>query len=371
MGIPEVEFHRKEVKMKNPKLDYKGRIEDYPLENYPDYFPGKAPQSHMIEEMSYLDEAEATWGKNWGACGIGKLREVALIKPTEHEINPLWEKDRDFFLMRRERVDLDVLTIGLEEYARVLEGEGITVHWMEATEIWGPYGPLRKLFMAGSPLVVRGGAIFTRYGNASYQRGRINRDWFKFFADIGCPVLHMVHGKGICEVGVWVPVAEDAIMGMKSSGANDDGIEQVVSVLHRSGVTEVHIAHATTIGEDFRCGGDFHLDMIFGMVDLGVALIYPAHLDYQTYRWLKHKKFRLIEVAPEEHARYSPANLVILEPGKVIMDREAKETINRVRRAGIEVIELDASGLRVGTNGIRCVTMHLRRDVGPSISDIQ
>ncbi len=78
----------------------------------------------------------------------------------------------------------------------------------------------------------------------------------------------------------------------------------------------------------------------------------------------------MIEVPSEEH-KYSPANLVLLEPGKVIMDRDAKETIRRVRKAGIEVIELDASGLRAGVNGIRCVGMYLRRDPGPSINDIQ
>jgi N-dimethylarginine dimethylaminohydrolase len=358
------------VKMKNPRVEYKGKIEGFPLENYPDYVPGKAPQAYMMEDVSYLDEAEAIWGKNWGACGIGKLKEVALIRPTELEINPLWGRDRDFFLLRREGVDLGKLTRALEAYAKVLEAEGVTVHWMESKETWGPYGPLRRQFMAGSPLVVRGGAIFGRPGHASYLRGRINKDWFKFFAEIECPVIHMVHGKGICEVGTWVPVAEDVIIGMKSSAANDDGIEQVVSVLHRSGVTEVHIAHGTTIAEDFRSGGDFHLDMIFGTLDLGVALVYPAHLDYQTYRWLRSKKFRLIEVPPEEHLKCSPANLVILEPGKVIISSDAKETIRRVRSAGIEVIDLEASGLQVGVNGIRCVTMQLRREPGPSINDI-
>jgi len=34
---------------------------------------------------------------------------------------------------------------------------------------------------------------------------------------------------------------------------------------------------------------------------------------------------------------------------------------------GLEVIEFDTSGLQVGTNGIRCVTLALRRNVGPGL----
>ncbi len=49
------------------------------------------------------------------------------------------------------------------------------------------------------------------------------------------------------------------------------------------------------------------------------------------------------------------------------MPSGAKETIAKVREAGIEVIEFDTSGLQVGTNGIACVTLQLIRDPGPSI----
>ncbi len=81
--------------------------------------------------------------------------------------------------------------------------------------------------------------------------------------------------------------------------------------------------------------------------------------------------FRIIEVPPDEHRLYCPANLVILEPGKVIMPAQAKETIRRVREAGVTVLELDTTGIMAGTNGIRCVTMHLVRDEGPGLADLR
>jgi len=356
------------MRYRNPKKDYKGRIENYPLENYPDYVPGKAPQTERLHEIDYLDELEKVWGKRWGAQGIGRLREVALAKPTEHEINPLWEKDRDFFLLRRERVDLDRLSQALEDYAKLLEREGVRVHWMETEDKIGAYGPMRKLFMMAFCLVVRGGAIISRQGHASFVRG-LEPNFLRFFAKINCPVLLTVHGKGVCEVGAFVQIAEDAIMGFKSCAANEEGLEQVIPVLQRSGYKHIPIANCTTIYQDFRSGGEFHIDMIFGMVDHKVAVIYPGYLDYQVFKWLKDRDFKLIEIPIEEHFKYAPANLVILEPGRVIMSRGAKETIKRVRKVGVEVIEFDTSGLQVGTNGIRCVTLPLVRDPGPSLED--
>ncbi len=351
---------------KNPKKEYKGKIEDYPMENYPDYEPGKAPKPGMLEEISYLDELVRIWGKNWGAQGIGKLREVALAKPTEQEMNPLWEKHRDFFLLRREKVDLNRLQRAMDNYAEILTREGVTVHWMETPETMGAYGPMRKLFMCAFPLVVNGGAIMPRLGHGSFLRG-LEVNFNKFFAKIGCPILLTVHGKGIGELGPFVRIADDAILAYRSCSCNDEALEQIMPVLGRSGYKDIPVANCTTIYQDFRAGGEFHPDMFFATLDLRLALVYPAFLDYQVFKWLKDRDFTLIEGSPEEHFKYTPENLLTLEPGKVIMPSEAKETIAKVRKAGVEVIEFDTSGLQVGTNGIACVTLQLIRDPGPSI----
>jgi N-dimethylarginine dimethylaminohydrolase len=359
------------MKFKNPKLEFKGRLEDYPLENYPDYVPGKPPQTEEISTIDYLDEVEREWGKRWGGCqGIGRLREVALIKPHEQEANPLWWKDPRFFLLRKSTFDLEKLDQGLRDYASLLESEGIKVSWMEVENTWGVYGPMRKMFMGGAILTLKGGVVLPRYGQCSFIRGR-NFNFQKFFSKINCPILHTVHGKGICEAGVFVPVAEDVILGCRGSAANEDGLEQVSQVMSRNGVKEFHVAHCTTIHDSFESGGEFHLDMYLAVVDVGVALLYPGYLDYQTYRWLLHKGFRVIEVPKEEHHLYCPANLVVIEPGRVIMAAQAKETIKRVKAEGVKVVEFDTSGLMAGTNGIRCVTTQLVREEGPGIEEIK
>lgn len=353
---------------RNPKQEYQGRFEDYPMSNYPDYVPGQAPNTQALANISYLDELERIWGKRWGAQGIGKLREVALIKPTEHEVNPLWEKYRDYFLLRREKIDLNRLQKAMDDYGELLTREGVTVHWMEAPEKMGAYGPMRKLFMGAFPLVVNGGAIMPRLGHGSFLRG-LEVNFFKFFGQIGCPILLTVHGMGVAELGPYVRIADDAILAYRSVSCNDEALEQILPVLRRAGYKEIPIANCTTVYQDYKAGGEFHPDMFFATLDLRLALIYPAFLDYQVFKWLKERDFKLIEGSPEEHSRYTPENLLTLEPGRVIMPSGAKETIHKVRQAGVEVIEFDTSGLQVGTNGIACVTLQLIRDKGPSLSN--
>jgi N-dimethylarginine dimethylaminohydrolase len=227
---------------------------------------------------------------------------------------------------------------------------------------------MRKLFMGAFPLVVKGGAIVSRQGHASYMRG-VEVNFTKFFAEINCPILHTIHGHGICEVGPFVAVAEDVIMGYRSCACNEDGLAQVLSVFDRCGVKEAPMANMGTIVNDFEAGGEFHLDMVFAVPDLRVAVIYPGYLDYGIYRWLKEKQFRIIEVSKEEHHKHYPANLVTLEPGKVIVDANAKETIRQLESIEVEVIPFDTTGLQAGTNGIRCITLPLVREPGPGLDD--
>src|ERR1700728_4830526 len=69
------------------------------LQNFPFYEEGKVPQYHKYHSReSLLDELELIWGKRWGAQGIGRLREVAMVRPTESEVRKLYEQDSAFFV---------------------------------------------------------------------------------------------------------------------------------------------------------------------------------------------------------------------------------------------------------------------------------
>jgi N-dimethylarginine dimethylaminohydrolase len=345
-------------------------IEGFDVTKYPDYRKDAPPDVYQLNRYSYLDEYERIWGRRWGAQGIGTLREVGLVAPSEHEVNELFLRDPKFFLLRfREQLDIELLIRNHREWAALLEEQGVKVHWMEFEDAWGAWGPMRKLFVCEETKFVNGGAIIPRFGHASYKRG-LEREFQKFVTRIGCPTLHTVHGNAIMEVGpMLVGLSDDVWVAGTSCGANAEGIEQIRPILEESGVKQLHVMQLPTILDTFESGGEFHVDMIISALDTRKAIVWPKNLPWETYCWLRDLGFELIEIA-EEDQKYCPANLVVLEPGKVLMAKQAQKTIQRVRDAGVEVVEFDSSGImQGGVNGLKCITMEILRDPGPTLLD--
>lgn len=346
----------------------------YPLENYPGYEPGKPPRVDLLHKMHYLDTLEKVWGKKWGAQGIGRLREVAMSRPTENEVNPIFEKDPAFFLMFYGMPNLEKWQEGWDNLYNILKEQGVKIDLLEyPAPLIGPYGPYRKLTYLTEPLVIRGGTIIGRYGHCPYKIG-LERHYQRFLAEIGCPILYTVHGNGIWEPGPSVFIAEDVLVTHVGVAGNMEGIEQCMPVLQRAGVKEVHIAHVPGyVGTiEWPASGIHHTDMWIGPVDIGVVVIYPAWCGYETVRWLRDKGFKLIEVPPEEQRIYTPPNLIPLEPGKVLMPTGPEKTIRAVRKEGVDVIEVESPGILAGGGGgLRCSTLPLIRDPGPSLEEIK
>jgi N-dimethylarginine dimethylaminohydrolase len=255
-----------------------------------------------------------------------------------------------------------------DQYAEILTKNGVKIHWMEYKNPIGAYGPMRKLFVIEEVRFVRGGAIIPRFGHASFKRG-LEREFTHFVNDIGCPVLLTVHGKGICEVApMFVPLTDDVWVGALSCASNQEGLDQVLPVLQSAGVKEVHIMQLQTIMDSFASGGEFHTDMIIHPVAEKLAIIYPGNIPWATYTWLKDLGYKLIEIPADEQKLCYPANLIVLEPGKLIMNSRAEKTIAALRKEHVEVISFDSAGImQGGTNGIKCITMEVLRDDGPRI----
>ena len=68
------------------------QINAFDLTRYPDYRGDAPPDVYQLHRFGHLEEYEAEWGRRWGANGIGRLRDVALSRPTEYEVLDLWLK---------------------------------------------------------------------------------------------------------------------------------------------------------------------------------------------------------------------------------------------------------------------------------------
>ena len=340
----------------------KGSLEDFPY-----YEKGKVPQYQRYHaEVSYLDELERIWGKRWGAQGIGRLREVAMVRPTETEVKTLYEEDPAFFVFNGVTPDLDLMCAQHRALADLYESLGVTVHyssWSDETPR-SAYGPMKRSISAAAGFVINGGAIIPREATP-YWRGR-SRYVAEFLSKLGCPILYTVHGHGVCEIGASVRMSDDFIVLMLSTDCNREGAEQVIPILERSGYEKVLLAHSPGPLYDYHdeVPGWMHADMWILPLDARLALIYPPWCDYQTIRDLTALGYELIE-APREEIGLYPTNGITIEPRRVIMNASAIKTRALLEKHGVEVIPIEYDEVHKYGGGIRCNTMQLIRDPGP------
>jgi N-dimethylarginine dimethylaminohydrolase len=319
------------------------------------------------EEVDFLDELEAIWGRRWGAQGIGQLRLVAMSTPTEVETLELYDEDPAFFVYDGVLPDLDRMReqhAGLAATYRQLGVEVLEFAYPETPR--SAYGTMKRAVSAAAGFVINGGAILAREATP-YWRGR-SRYVSQFLNSIGCPILLTVHGKGVCEGGAFTRMADDFIIGMLSTDANRDGIDQVRPVLERAGY-RLHVAHSPGPLHAFHpeVPGWMHADMWIAPLDARLALIYPAWCDFETIRYLHSIGYELIEAPREEQETVVPANLITIAPRKVVMPAGAPETRRRLERHGVETVEVPYDEVIRYGGGIRCTTMQLIRDPGPIV----
>ena len=116
------------------------------LKDFPYYEKGKVPQYHRYHaEVDFLDELELIWGKRWGAQGIGRLREVAMVRPTETEVKKRYEEDSAFFVFNGDTPDLELMQKQHLNLAKTYEKLGIKVHYVTWSDDppRSAYGPMK------------------------------------------------------------------------------------------------------------------------------------------------------------------------------------------------------------------------------------
>jgi N-dimethylarginine dimethylaminohydrolase len=339
--------------------------------------PGTGQSVAELHDLDYLDVYGRVYGRKMGCNGIGRLREVALTKITEAE-NQVYDErfpyadDPDFLDAHGlGRIpDIELCREQQEHYAAVLEAEGVTVHWID----WGEapmsaFGPMQAMWAAQELLVINGGAVVPKLGWHPFSFGRTEFLSHWAFWNLNIPTLLTIHGTGVCEAGATVWLAQDVFVVGDSAAYNEEGREQLLDVVRlTSGVEDVKVLTIRCQGPlyfDRRTGATAHVTNLIAPLDLHTVLAFPAGIDAGTLIWLEQNGYRLVEAEWEDHVGADVCNLKILSPGRVVMAAEARRTIEKVRAAGIEVIEVPYSGFHAAGGGFHCTTMEIYREPGP------
>jgi N-dimethylarginine dimethylaminohydrolase len=338
--------------------------------NDPTFRPGLPPNAQLFhDEISYEDELEGLWGKKWGNQGVGKLREVMLTPPPENEVRDVFYSDTAAYMeqWRPERPELDLWHKQYETMKKNYRDNGVLVHEVVVPDaVFGPYGYTRWFWAAtDAAWVINGGAIIPRAGLFGAQKGR-NPVWHRGLSLIGVPILYMVRGRGVAELGgqVWLDshhmiVSDGTIM-------NLEGARQLKQVFEMSDAKLIMIPTAGFYeSNEFPSGGTSHVDMVVGIPDIGVAVVYPPYTSYSTIKFFQRIKYKIIEVPSDEYLS-GVYNMVVLEPGRVMCPTKgAKTTVKKMEEAGIEVVPTEMTESMKAGGAVHCSTCQLRRDPGP------
>ena len=351
----------------------------FTLEGMPGYVPGQPPSVDTWHHMDYLDIYPKIYGRECGANGIGRLREAALVNITESERFPLYDHDPEYFpTMGLSHDDLDIGRMRDQslEYQQKLEEAGVLVHRIDFPQpAVGAFGPMRGTWAGNELLVVRGGSVIEKVAISPFGTGRAEYLALWAFACLGIPVAATITGTGVCEAGPCHWLAEDVFVAGRGLAYNSGGLEQLIPVVARSAgldpsdMTTLVINFPGNVYFNPRTGQSHHPDMSVCALDVDKVICYPPSLDFRTYEWLRKRDYKLVTVDMEEQRLFAPANVMLIEPGLVVMHSEGPEAIAAVRKAGVEVIETPYSEfLRIG-GGLHCSTLRLLRDKGPYSTD--
>jgi N-dimethylarginine dimethylaminohydrolase len=193
--------------------------------------------------------------------------------------------------------------------------------------------------------------------------------------NLAIPVQLAITGTGVCECGPCFFLAEDVFVAGRGIAFNQEGLDQFLPVVRRS--TGLDPGDFTALVIDFpgpsyfdpASGVSHHPDMVLGPLDVDKVIAYPPGLDFNTWRWLKEHHYTIVEVERDEQVRFAPANVMLLEPGRVIMHAEATRAIAAVRKTGVEVVPVPYSEFLAEAGGLHCSTGQIHREPGPYSTD--
>jgi N-dimethylarginine dimethylaminohydrolase len=349
------------------------------LTDVPGYVPGQPPSVDTWHDIDYLDIYPKIWGREFGANGIGKLREVALTVITPAEKFDLFDEDPAYFpktALAYDELDISRMQDQSAQYQEAMEAAGVMVHRIEfPSPPVGAYGPQRSTWATNELFIVRGGSVTEKLALSPFGYGRTEYLSLWAMTYLGIPPVLAIMGKGVLEAGPSFWLAEDVFVTGRGIAYNQEGLDQFLPVVRMSSGLDEKDWTALTIDFpgpkyfDADTGVSHHPDMVLGALDVGKVIAYPSGLDFKTWEYLRKNGYEIVEIERDEQIRYAPANVMLLEPGVVIMHAEAVNAIAAVRKAGVEVIPVPYSEFLRAGGGLHCSTMRIWRETGPFSTD--
>jgi N-dimethylarginine dimethylaminohydrolase len=311
---------------------------------------------HPPLESRFESEVGTYWSRDWGVTSeVGKLRAVLLHKPGDELLTIDEPLERWRYT---EKPDLLEMQADFEKLVSAYKREGVEV-FLRKPEDNVPPRLVKSIYTRDPSFAVQGGVIIGRMYDG-LRRGE-ELPTMRTYGELGCPILHTIHGSGTMEGGsvVWINSRHVAV-GTTYRG-NEEGAHQVKEVIRTIDpdieVRFVEFSHPSG-----------HLDVPLTMINVGLAVVDTGVLPSSFVDYLRNDvQVELVEKPPHTYIE----GTVVLEPGKVLFDMGAQEEkekgMNFLEELGLEVCPLEISTLTYPRNSgtLHCLTMPLVREPEP------
>ncbi len=291
---------------------------------------------------------------DWGVDSeIGKLRSVLMHRPGG-EIEGITREDSErlaFVMTDGEDYDPELVRRQHDAVAQIYKENGVQVHYVEETDPKCPNAMFCRDLVLGTPegVIMARPGISVRLPEVRYAAQAV--------AGLGVRIIKTVNGSGTFDGACIFWIDRETVIFGTGTRCNSSGYRQVCEELSNMGVNNIY-----TISIPRRLK---HLDGMLAIADYDVALAFSRSTPELVYEALEKRGFRVLEIPTLEERDNLAANLVALEPGKVVMPAGNPKTRQLLVEAGIECIEVDVSELKKGGGALHCITAFLKREPIP------
>jgi N-dimethylarginine dimethylaminohydrolase len=283
--------------------------------------------------------------EGWGIDSeYGRLRDVLLCQPEHYDWFPLNAVARAS-LASGARPDPQTVRREYREFEDALDQAGVRRHYLTPEPHLG-----YQVYTRDSSQMTPWGVLLTQMFKPM-RRGEY-APVLDFYARLGCPMWrHANHGT---IEGGDIAVIRPGLLAIGYTGTRTDldGATQLKAWFEAEG-WEVRLV---PLDEHF-----LHLDVVFCMVEDGLAVGCTQVLEDGFIAWLGGHGIRLVDTTYREVIDLS-CNLLALGDARVISARHSARLNAALRAEGITVLDPDLRVITRGGGGAHCMTMPLRRD---------
>jgi arginine deiminase len=284
----------------------------------------------------------------WGVeSETGRLRDVLLCAPDHYEWLPLNAVARAT-LARGGRPDPQAVRREFGELEDALEGAGVRRHYLRPEPHLG-----NQVYARDSSQMTPWGPLVTHMFKP--ERQGEYAPVIQFYQALGCPIWRYAN-HGYVEGGD-IAIIRPGLLAIGHTGTRTDlnGATQLARWFEAEGWAVRLVA----LDEHF-----LHLDVVFCMVNDGLAVGCTQVLDPDFVEWLAAHGIRVLDTTYREVMDLS-CNLLSLGDDRVISARHSTRLNALLRAEGIAVLDPDLRVITRGGGGAHCLTMPLRRDALP------